>query len=544
MSEIGRRRGVYFEGIYFNKSTRTIAAILVVVMLLSSVFTTSALASRVTIRPSEEASQAAVNYLAYNTDFVHENMLQRMASYRNTRGALETLEEYYSLAGAQIAQERYEAALASIDKCLELYVEEDEALLIDLWLKKGCLHVMLEEYELAAAALDKVLEIDKANAQAYLVKAQVCASLELYDEMCENLEYYLALEPDDHDVALLLAQIREEYAKSLVQQEISPVITAPQPSPVEREYISALYALQDEEYELAEAALGRAIELDDSYEGAYYYRGVCRLSLEDYAGAAADFGESINQGYLEHSSYYNRGISLIMADESEAGLTDILYAAELEEDPSVQNRAESFLTQVEEAEEEARITQFLIMAQLSAELEDLAGMCEHLEAYLAEVPEDLLVRTTLAQAYFAAEEYETALAQYTLILKTEQSAETEYLYGLTALQMSDFALAEAALSRSIALDDSCPGIFYYRGVCRLSLADYQGAVADFTASILAQDMVHSSFFNRGISYLMLDDDKFGPQYDRGVEDLRAAAQMDEDPEIKQQVKQLLKDIGY
>ena len=545
MSGTGRRRGIYFEGIYFNKTTRVIAAILVVVMLSTSLFTTSAMASRVTIRPSEETAQAAVNYLVSNTEYVNENIFQRMSSWAGTKGDLYTLQDYYTLAGTHIARERYELALTSIDKCLELYVDEGEELLTDLWLKKGCLLVMLEEYEEAALALNEVLAIDAANAHAYLVKAQVYASLERYEEMCENLAYYLALEPDDADVASLLAQIREELAlaQGPAALEQTVIASAPQPSPVEREYLSALYAMQGGEYDLAEVALSRVIELDSSYEGVYYYRGVCRLSQEDYAGAAADFAGSIDSGYLAHSSYYNRGISLIMADEYEAGLTDILYAAELDEDPTVQNRAESFLLQVEEAEEEARIMQFLIMAQLCAELDDLPGMCENLEAYLEEMPEDLLIRTTLAQAYFAGEAYERSLAQYALILEAEKSAETEYLYGLTALQMSEFALAEEAFSRSIALDDNCSGIYYYRGVCRLSLADYQGAAADFTASINREDMVHSSLFNRGISHLMLDDDKLGLEYDQGIADILAAAKMDEDPEIKQQANQLLKDIG-
>jgi tetratricopeptide (TPR) repeat protein len=512
---------------------RVIASFLVVVMLLSSVLTTSALASRVTIRSSDEPAAAAVNYLVQNTEYVNENKFQRMASWMGTRGLLNTLQDYYSLAGTHIARERYDLALINIDKCIELYGNEGEELLIDLWLKKGCLCVMLEEYDEAIAALDQVLSLDASTAEVYLIKAQVFAGLSLYADMCASLESYLALVPDDREVASLLAQLRTELEESVAV----PVTASNPPRPAgESEYLKGLYAMQDGEYELAENALSQAIALNSTYEGVHYYRGVCRLSLEDYSGAAADFASSIENACMVHSSYYNRGISLIMADEYEDGLADILYAAELDEDPSIKSRAENFLVQVEEAQAEAQLAQFLSLAQLCAELDDLAGMCENLEEYLKEVPEDISIRTALAQAYFAHEEYGKALTQYAVILTAGESAEVEYLYGLTALQMSDFALAQEALSRAIALADSCVGVYYYRGVCRLSLEDYQGAAADFTASIQAEDMVHSSFFNRGISYLMLED------YEAGVQDIQTAADMDEDPEVKQQAKQLLKDI--
>ena len=532
-------------------STRAIALLLAVMLALTSSLTSLALASRITIRPGERTEDAGRNYLVNHTEYVQENPMQRMASYIGSRGARQTLQDYYDLAGTQIARESYAEALISIERCIELFHDESDALLIDLWLKKGCLLVLLDKLEEAVIALTKVTELDPANPDAYLVKAQAYAGLALYQELQECLEAYLVLVPDDQEIALLLAQLSGEgeggaYAQEKQAQDTVQSAEAGVPGgdpgdaapadPASSAFLEGLYAMQDGDFAAAEEAISRAIAMDAGLEGAHYYRGVCRLSLEDYAGAAEDFAVSISQGHMVHSSYYNRGISLIMIDDYDPGLADIHVAAALTEDSGIQARAEQFLEQVREAEAEAQLTQHLIMAQLSADLEDLAGVCEHLEAYLDEAPDDLSIRHTLAQARFAAGEYELALVQYEIILQAEQTEEAEYLYGLTALQMADFALAEQALSRSIALAGNSLGVYYYRGVCRLSLEDYRGAADDFSLSIRNGDMVHSSLFNRGISRLMMDEEK------AGMEDIETAAGMEEDEDIKEQAKRLLTDI--
>ena len=519
---------------YFKKPTRVMAVFLTLI-LLSSVFTSSALTRLVTIKPSDVPGEAAVNYLFNNTDFINGNSFQRLSSVLGTLGEQHTLHEYYSLASTYIAREQYDMALITVDKCIELFNDEGEELLLDLWLKKGCLHVMLNEYAEAITALDEVLEINASIPDAYLVKAQVYASLELYQDMCENLERYLFFAPDDEAVALLLTQTREELAKSTETVNLpSDQSNLPQPT-VDNEYLKGLYAMQDGDYELAEAALSKAI-LDSDYEGVYYYRGVCRLSLEDYGGAVADFTVSISKDAMVYSSYYNRGISLIMTDEYEKGLADINYAYEFSEDPVVKGKAESFLIQLEVAQNEAQLAQYLTAAQVKADLGDLDGVCENLEKYLAQVPDDISIRNTLANTRFALEDYKEALEQYAIILKSKQSAETEYLYGITALQLSDFTLAEKALNKSISIEDSCKDVYYYRGVCRLSLENYKAAADDFTISIRLGDKVHSSLFNRGVSYLMLEKN------DLGIKDIKVAAEMDEDAEIKQRAKQLLSEF--
>jgi len=595
--------------VHFKRPKRAVAIILVVVMLTSLVATSLGVASRVRIPDAERTlSSAAENYLSSRTEYVNNPALARITEYIRTITGQSTLQDYYALAGVQIAREEYGLALLSIEECLVLYnadEDEDGNLLIDLLLKKGCLHVLTGEFDEALPALDKVLALDPMAIDAYLVKAQVCeilgltrdvcanlahflalapgrgedaaliaelwiskgslhvtlgeydealgalsnalaidaalsrahlvksqvyALIGLYREMCDSLEAYLALEPDDEEMVQLLAETREELSR--------PPASGNSPSlpTVEREFLIGLYAMQEEDYAAAEAAISRAIAIDGRYEGVHFYRGVCRLSLEDYSGAAEDFLASISYGHMVHISHYNRGISLIMAENYDQGREEIIRAARLEEDESVKARAEAFLLQLDEAETEVRLMQYLSLAQVCADLEDYIGLSAHLEAYLSEVPADRPIRIILAHALFSGAEYRRAMEQYVVLLEHGPEAEFEYYYGLSALKLLELSIARDAFTRAIAISEEWPDAHYYRGVCYLSLDEYETAINDFTASIRLGFMVHSSFFNRGICRLLLED------YDLGMADVRTAAGMEDDPDVKQQAKQLLDEI--
>jgi lipoprotein NlpI len=107
--------------------------------------------------------------------------------------------------------------------------------------------------------------------------------------------------------------------------------------------------LQLSDFALAAQAFSRAIALDDSTQGIYYYRGVCLLSTEDYQEAVEDFSISIERKEMVHSSMFNRGISYLMLDEFERGLEDILAAADMDEDAEINTQANQLLDELKES---------------------------------------------------------------------------------------------------------------------------------------------------------------------------------------------------
>lgn len=525
-------------GFLGKRAKKVIALLLAFVMVASIAVSGLVILSRSTI-DSAQASypdrDAALRYLAEKTNYVREGLPTRIVEYVRTRAEPSALSDYYSLAGVQIAQEDFAGALFSIDQCIALYDDESTELLADLWLKKGCLHVMLGQPELAIIALDNVLEIDDTIPEVYLVLAQIFAVSDDLELLIKSLEAYLVLRPEDEEVRGLLASLLVEQEDLTGMQEYVQEYRQEEPR-VEMEFLQGLYAIQEGDHESAVYHLTAALELDESYEGIRYYRGVSKLALQDYEGAAGDFSASIEYGVMVHASHYNRGIALILADEYEAGLEDIEIAAQMDEDPYIREQAEQFLEEVRKAEADANLIGFLLKAQAAAEQGDFTAMCENLELYLAETPDDIEIRTMLAQARFAGGEYAEALRQYGMILIDERSAENLFLYAITALQLSDFSRAEEAITEAISLDDQIEGLYYYRGVCRLSLDNYKAAEEDFTKSLAREEFVHSCFFNRGISLLMQDKT---PQ---GMVDVRRAANLSEDPEVRQQAEQLVAEL--
>jgi len=332
---------------------------MVVVFFITMVLQSATL---VAISRSDDRSEAAVNYLAENTEYVNKNRVERVMDYLETLGPEETLKDYYTLAGMQIARAEYAAALENIEKCLALYNNEGQDLYLDLLLKRGCLLVMLGRYDEALKSLDLALAEEPGAADIYLVKAQIYAERQNMEALKECLAAYLLLRPEDSAIRALLAQAQftqGDYEAAALQYE---EILQNDPN-AEIEYLYGLNAVRNSDFVTAEAVLTSAISKDDSFDGIYYYRGVCRMSLGNYAGAIEDMTTSIDREDMVHASYYTRGICLLMNDEYEKGLADIQYAAGRSDDPEVTKQAWEFLVQLEAAQSEDNTSAEKVAAQ-------------------------------------------------------------------------------------------------------------------------------------------------------------------------------------
>ena len=125
---------------YYRKPWVRVTAFMLAASMIFSMAARSMI--KVSIQPEDEMD-AAANYLIENTDYINQNDLQRFQEKLQTYEQAVDLEDHYRLAGTQIAEERYDEALVSIQKCISLYPGDDEELYLDLILKKACLHVLL-----------------------------------------------------------------------------------------------------------------------------------------------------------------------------------------------------------------------------------------------------------------------------------------------------------------------------------------------------------------------------------------------------------------
>lgn len=331
---------------------RVVAAI-VAVAILTSLAANGIVAVR--IKAASE-SEAAINYLVDNTGYVNADTIGRLQDKLQILTEPQTLEDYYRLAGTQIAEEDYEGALGSIDACIALDDGSNQELHLDLLMKRGCLLVMLERDEEALAPLDQVLLEVPEQTDALLVKAQIYAKQEDMSNLVRTLEQYLGYEAGNTEIRLLLAQAmfsiedytgaRNQYRKVLEGNE-------PLENETQIHYLYGLTCIQLGEFADAETYLTLALEKDSSLMGLHYYIGVCQMSREAYPEAVESFNAAIDQGSMLQLSHYSRGISGLMIDNYDTALLlgDLTYAAEYsgsDVDESISVQAAQLLQQLTE----------------------------------------------------------------------------------------------------------------------------------------------------------------------------------------------------
>lgn len=335
-----------------------ITAGILVATLLISLGANAAVGIR--IQPGDE-SKAATNYLVDHTKYVNEGRLKRLQEKFRSLQEPTKIEDYYRLAGTQIAQEDYTGALSSMDQCLILYSGGDDALYLDLLMKRGCLLVLLGRDDEALQALDQALEQDPEQADAYLVKAQIYAQREENQPLAQALKEYLELRPEDSQIRSLLAQAMftaEDY-KGATEQYQEILNTAPPDADLtETAYLYGLTSIQLGNFSTAEKSLKQALAKDNTLEGIYYYIGVCQMSRGDYAGAVSNMTASIQQNSLLQLSHYTRGVCRLMTQEYdyEAAVQDLQKAADYKEtdaDQTVRQQAKDFLAELAAAQAEA-----------------------------------------------------------------------------------------------------------------------------------------------------------------------------------------------
>ena len=338
----------------YRKPWVRVTALVLAIVMVFSLWAGSAI--RVKIQPGDEMD-AATNYLVDNTDYVNQDEMERLQEKLLAYQKAVELEDYYRLAGTQIASEDYAGALESVIKCLELYPGGDDALYVDLLLKQACLLVLVSRNGDALTVLDKVLVMQPDHADAYLIKAQIYAEQEQMAPLGEVLAKYLELVPEAYEIRLVYAQALFEQQAFQAAIEQYELLLTQSPEGVGRAellYLAGLTYLQLSDYEAAADKLIQAAQLNDTLDGIYYYIGICQMSLEEYEEAVQNFTLALDGGSMVQHCYYSRGVCLLMVgnDRLSDALADLAAAsnyAEADADASVKVQADELIAQLQEA---------------------------------------------------------------------------------------------------------------------------------------------------------------------------------------------------
>ena len=317
-------------------------------IMVFSIWANGAIQIRIQARSDQDA---AGQYLINNTDYVQSGDLGRLEEKVQTYFQPTTLEDYYRLAGTQIGAGEYEAALTSVDTCLEMYSGGDEVLYLDLLLKRGCLHVLLGQYEQAVEALEQVLLEDPEQADAYLVLAQIYSEIGHYEGLIPVLEEYLKLKPQDSDIRAVLAQLHFQlgaYEQAIEEYDKLKQLEQMTESLDQILFLQSLAYIQLADYTAAKELLLQMPDSGEKLPGTDYYLGVCYLSEEDYENGELHFKASLEAGEMIQLSSYSRAVCRLMKEELdfEGALADLETAvaySEEDRDPAITEQAQGLL---------------------------------------------------------------------------------------------------------------------------------------------------------------------------------------------------------
>lgn len=336
---------------FYDKPWIRITALILALSMIFSIWANGAIHVRI---QRGEDMDAATNYLVDNTDYVNQGDLQRFQEKLLAYQQATQLEDYYRLAGTQIAAEQYDEALASIESCLELYPGGDNALYVDLLLKQACLLVLLLRDEEALTALDKVLEQQPDHADAYLIKAQIYAERQELAPLADVLDSYLSCKPEEYTIRMVYAQTLFElqrFEDAISQYRFLLAEENGQIEKTELWYLLGLTYLQLSSYGESEEALLKAQAANPELDGLDYYIGICQMSRGDYPAAVNSFTAAIEAGSMLQHCHYSRGVCRLMLEEPiDSALADLEFASEytgVNGDPKVKLQADDLLAELQ-----------------------------------------------------------------------------------------------------------------------------------------------------------------------------------------------------
>jgi tetratricopeptide (TPR) repeat protein len=184
--------------------------------------------------------------------------------------------------------------------------------------------------------VSELIEDKEPDYQQHFVRGVLYGLVMNYNNAIMDYDALLKHYPDDILTIFNRAYVRYKMVEVIRSMEKEappeqikiggPITAKNTPDPVQLD-ASRMERILD--YDIIMDDLNKVIELDETFEFAWFNRGIIKAILKDYEGALADFSRAleINPEFAE--AYYNRGLTRIYLDQNEAGTNDLSKAGEL-----------------------------------------------------------------------------------------------------------------------------------------------------------------------------------------------------------------------
>ncbi len=364
----------------------------------------------------------------------------------------------WDLGGTQLNLGRYEDAIASYDKAIEIKPDKDEA-----WYNRGVALGNLGRYEDAIASYDQALEIKPDNDAAWNNRGVALGNLGRFEEALASYDKAVEIKPDDdlawnnHGSALIdLGRYEEAVAFCDKALEIKP----DNDSAWNNRGLALGNLDRDEE---SIASYDKAIEIKPDNDAAWYNRGVALGNLGRYEESIASYDKAIEIKPNDDQAWNNRGVALGNLDRYE----DAIYSWD---------KALEFQPDFDQAWYNRGVT-----------LYDSGRYEEAISSYdkaLEIKPDNDAAWYNRGLALANLGRYEEAIASYDKALEIKPDKDEAWTnYGFALHQLGKFEEAYLCYDRALAINPDSDSAWYNRACCFALQNQIESAIEDLAKAI-------------------------------------------------------------
>jgi tetratricopeptide (TPR) repeat protein len=253
-----------------------------------------------------------------------------------------TAEELWKIGNDLSVSERYEEAIASYDKAVEIKPDYSDA-----WINRGNALAVLKRYEEASASYDKAIQFKPDDSEAWYNRGVALDDLKRYEEALASYDKAIQFKPDYHEAwnnrGIALSELKR-YEDAIASYD-KAIQFKPDKHEAWNNRGRVLLAL--ERYEDALASFDKAIQFKPDDSEAWYGRGLMSGLLHRYEEAIASFDKAVQIKPDYHEAWYVRGLMLAELKRYDEALES--YDKAIKFDPSNQlaiNNRKELLTKM------------------------------------------------------------------------------------------------------------------------------------------------------------------------------------------------------
>ncbi len=244
---------------------------------------------------------------------------------------------YYYRAYAKFTLEDYTGAEADCSKSLDL-----NPFIVEVYQLRGLCRIHNENFEGAISDYSRALKEIPDDQSARYNRALCLMQLKRYNEADADLDYMIRKWPNFHRTYMVKAQSELEQKDTIAGLKWIDTVLAKNPKEGNAWSFKGRYAMQQEQFTLADSCLTRAIETMPNDFELYVVRAQARHALGLFSKAIADYDHTIQLQPKHFVAHYNRGLLRSFVGDLNRAIEDFDFVIKVEPDNTlaIYNRAQ------------------------------------------------------------------------------------------------------------------------------------------------------------------------------------------------------------